>query len=69
MNMRKGKTMKTTKTTRKERIERMNDLTGKIEKCLAELRSMRPGALRNAPRRRVLQERIAALGAEVRQLI
>jgi len=62
--------MNAKKTTRKERIERMNALEAEVEKCLAELRDIQARRVRlSKPRRRVLQERIAALGSEMRQLV
>ena len=57
------------KTTRKQRLERMNALAAEVDKCLTELRSMRRHDPRRLPRRRVLQERISALGSQMRQLV
>ena len=53
------------KTSQKRRLEQ---LTAEYEKCLAELRCLAPGR-RSLPRRRVLQERAAVLGAEMRRLV
>ena len=52
------------KPAQKEQLKR---LSAEYEKCLAEMRGLRPGK-RSLPRRRALQERAAALGVEMRRL-
>ncbi|HUS47826.1 MAG TPA: hypothetical protein VNA25_23170 [Phycisphaerae bacterium] len=62
--------MNAKKTTRKQRLERMNALAAEVDTCLAELRGIKQQRERlSMARRRVIQERIAALGDQMRQLV
>jgi len=45
-----------------------DDLEAAYERCLAELRAM-PTTKRYAARRRAVQERAAAIGAEMRKIL
>ena len=58
-----------TKTTRNERRVALDALGHRVEELEAELRAMWPHNRRNLPQRRAIQERIAVLGAAMRELL
>ena len=56
------------KTMRKQRTERMAALAAEVDGCLAELRTIRGNGRWARARRRTLQERVSALGGQMRRL-